>query len=349
MVGSVDKNTELKTALLYFVDEAIGFRKSVHHYHRWLETSDQYELQQLFIEIGRECFIDFYPLLLGISEADDSKILAALQTLSDYGHGIPPDRLAEALDSFANSQSNFCEIIKVIEILIGTQTLISCVTNSDIAMLGRVLGASYYPSEENHITQLALTIANNPDLNWKDALSRNQIKSKNWLLDIVSKVDIFKKLSLLDSTSMITTLVVGGWVGMIPFLASMRNIKIGRIINVDIDTSVHAASSMLNLPFDDTYINSAEDIRLIDLSKYLKPMVIDTIVEHFEKHGDWIKSLPNGTVVVLQGNNMFDVPDHVNCHKSLEEFLSECGLNTILWSGELSLYKCTRYMAIGKV
>ena len=349
MVGSMDKNTELKTALLYFVDEAIGFRKSVHHYHRWLETNEQHELQQLFIEIGREYFIDFYPLLHGISKADNSKIMAALQTLSDYGHCIPADKLPDALNAFANARSDYCEIIKTLEILIGTQTLISCVTNNDIAMLGRVLGASYYPSEENHITQLALTIENNPDLNWKDALSRNQIKSKNWLLDTVSRVDLFKKLSLLDSTSKITTLVVGGWVGMIPFLASMRNIKIGRIINVDIDTSVHAASSTLNLPFDNTYINSAEDIRLIDLSKHSNPLIIDTIVEHFEKHGDWVNTLPTGTTVVLQGNDMFDVPDHVNCHKSLEEFLSVCGLNTILWSGELNLYKCTRYMAIGKV
>jgi hypothetical protein len=44
---------------------------------------------------------------------------------------------------------------------------------------------------------------------------------------------------------------------------------------------------------------------------------------------------------------MFDVPDHVNCHNSLAEFLNSCGLKNIMWAGELALFKCTRFMAIG--
>lgn len=344
----MNKNAELRSSLLYFVDEAIGFRKSIHHFHRWLETGNQIELEHLFVEIGREYFIDFYPILNAIKAANNDQVLAELQTLTNYGLRIPAEELSNALDSLHKSQADFYEIVKFVEICIGSNSLISCVTNDNIVVLGNVL-ATYYPKEELHITQLARTVENNPDLNWKDALSRNQIKSKNWLLDILQNVNVFKNLSLLDSTSKITTLIVGGWVGMIPFLASMRNIKMGNIINIDIDTSVHAASSTLNLPFNATYKNSADDIRSISLSAYQNPMVIDTIVEHFENHGDWVKSLPTGTVAALQGNNMFDVPDHVNCHNSLNEFIDSCGLSKILWAGELTLFKCTRYMVIGKV
>jgi len=77
-------------------------------------------------------------------------------------------------------------------------------------------------------------------------------------------------------------------------------------------------------------------------------ILIDTIVEHFENHSDWIRSLPKNITVILQGNDMFDVPDHVNCHHSLEEFEAGIGLPNTLWSGELVLYKCTRFMAIGR-
>ena len=92
---------------------------------------------------------------------------------------------------------------------------------------------------------------------------------------------------------------------------------------------------------------NVNDVRNLNIAKYEKPIVIDTIVEHFKDHGEWVKTLPKKAMIVLQGNDMFDVPDHVNCHKTLEEFVESCGLNNIIWAGELNLYKCTRYMVIG--
>lgn len=346
----MDKNAELRSSLLYFVDEAIGFRKSIHHFHRWLETGSRDELEQLISEVGREHFIDFWPLLNGIKNSDNGVILAEIKNLVAYGLVLSEQQLSDALDLLNLTQSNFYEIIKFIELCVGCTTLVSCVTNDDITLLSKVLSA-YYPKEERHILQLANAVKHNPTLNWKDALSRNQIKSKFWLLDKLDEFDICStnQVSLLDTAINPTALIVGGWVGMIPFLASMRNIKLGKVVNIDIDTSVHAAALELNLPFYTMYKNSTDDIRSIDLSKYKRPVIIDTIVEHFEDHGEWVKTLPAGTIVILQGNNMFDVPDHVNCHNSLAEFLSSCGLSDIIWSGELTLFKCTRFMAIGKV
>jgi hypothetical protein len=110
---------------------------------------------------------------------------------------------------------------------------------------------------------------------------------------------------------------------------------------------VHSAAYELNTGTHNNFKNSGTDVREVNLTKYKNPLVIDTIVEHFKDHGEWVKTLPKGTTVVLQGNDMFDVPDHVNCHKTLEDFIRSCGLNNIIWSGELNLHKCTRYMAIG--
>lgn len=346
----MDKNAELRSSLLYFVDEAIGFRKSIHHFHRWLETGSRDELEQLISEVGREHFIDFWPLLNGIKNFDNGVILVEIKNLVAYGLVLSEQQLSESLDLLNLTQTNFYEIIKFIEICVGSNTLVSCVTNDDIVLLGKVL-AAYYPKEKRHILQLSNVVEHNPTLNWKDALSRNQIKSKFWLLDKLTEFNICgtNKLRLLDTVVDPTALIVGGWVGMIPFLASMRAIKLRKVVNIDIDTSVHAAALELNLPFCPMYKNSSDDIRSLDLSKYKRPVIIDTIVEHFEDHGEWVKTLPAGTVVILQGNNMFDVPDHVNCHNSLAEFLSSCGLANIIWAGELTLFKCTRFMAIGKV
>jgi hypothetical protein len=341
-------NTENRSSLLYFVDEAIGFRKSIHHLHRWLETNSRDQLEQLIIEVGREHFIDFWPLLHVIRNADSDSVPVEIKKLSEYRLVFTDQQLADALNVLHKSQTDLIEFVKFIEMCIGCNTLVSCTTNNDIVLLGQVLG-TYYPKEQHHILQLANAINNNPTLNWKDALSRNQIKSKFWLLDKLNEFKIcnITTARMLDTAVNPTALIVGGWVGMIPFLASMRNIKLGKVVNIDIDTSVHAAALELNLPFYTMYKNSAEDIRSIDISTYKRPVVIDTIVEHFKDHGEWVKTLPAGTNVILQGNNMFDVPDHVNCHNSLAEFLSSCGLKNILWAGELALFKCTRFMAIG--
>lgn len=344
----MDNNAELRSSLLYFVDEAIGFRKSIHHFHRWIESGSRSELEQLIGEVGREHFIDFWPLLNGIKNSDNSAILTEIKNLVSYGLVLTEEQLSHSLGALNSAQTDFIEVVKFVEMCIGCDTLVSCTTNNDIVLLGKVLG-TYYPKEEHHILQLANAVKHNPTLNWKDALSRNQIKSKFWLLDKLAEFNVCstKSVRMLDVAANPTALIVGGWVGMIPFLASMRNIKLGKVVNIDIDISVHAAALELNLPFYTMYKNSAEDIRSIDVSVYKRPVVIDTIVEHFENHGEWVKSLPTGTVVILQGNNMFDVPDHVNCHNSLAEFLNSCGLKNIMWAGELALFKCTRFMAIG--
>jgi hypothetical protein len=266
----------------------------------------------------------------------------------DNNKGVvdPVSVLGMQIQLLIDSKTDFFKVFELLDMFFG-KTLLSCVINNDIELLAQVL-STYYPKQEAHIKKLATAIISNMELNWKDALSRNQIKSKKWLIEKLSEFKILPKGRKVTEPET-TTLIVGGWVGMIPFLANMLDKNLDNVINVDIDTSVHYAADQLNTGTHNKFKNLGTDIREVDLKKYKKLLVIDTIVEHFKDHGDWVKTLPAGTTVILQGNDMFDVPDHVNCHNSLEEFLAGCGLNTILWAGELNLYKCTRYMAIGKV
>ena len=393
MDGSVDKNTELRSALCYFVDEAIGYRHSIHFFHRWLETKNQSELEGLILEIGREHFTDLNPLLETVKDpSNNAGILKLHEHIKIHGlytlledttrwpkHIAPPpvldDSIADAIEGntwarynwieqntyyrmnpyfvmamamkhLRDAHTDFMKIFDVLEMMFGTDTtLFSCVKNNDIPLLGRML-AQYYPAQEVHINRLAESVNSHQELNWTDALSRNQVKSKLWLIEKMSELGMYPKLrKVTDSTT--NVLLVGGWVGMLPFLADMKGKYLDTVINVDIDTTVHVAAQELNSVTQSALKVSGADVRKLNIKQYSNPIVIDTIVEHFEKHGEWVKTLPPGTKVVLQGNDMFHVPDHVNCHKTLEEFVESCGLNNIVWAGELSLYKCTRYMAIG--
>jgi hypothetical protein len=394
MDGSVDKNNELRSALCYFVDEAIGYRHSIHFFHRWLETRDHKELEGLVLEIGKEHFVDLTPILTSIRDISNLEGHRALQQFIDVNglysrateshwpqkvepmprldnsvagyiegnfwalnhwltnntiNGENPFFLTAMAHSYiGEARSDFMKIFNLLEMMFGKDTtLFSCVLCNDIPLLGRML-AQYYPAQEVYINKLAETINANQTLNWLDALSRNQIKSKIWLIDKLADLKWYhKKRKVVDSDS--NVLLVGGWVGLLPFLADMKNNYFDTVVNVDIDVSVHGASQNLNSVTGSEFKVSSKDVRTLPVKSYNNPLVIDTIVEHFENHGDWVKTLPPGTRVVLQGNDMFNVPDHVNCHKTLEEFVAACGLNNIVWAGELNLYKCTRFMAIGTV
>lgn len=393
MDGSVDRNTELRNALLFFADEALGFRKSLHHLHRWFETEDQHDLALLIAEVGKEHHIDFWPLInyaTGQAELSDDNVkalflknlhvplewnpdgcilspapFAALanstlpvmnrvgdfweikQWIEDNPHfENPMTMVAHCLQTIQESRQDLTKLIDIVEMLLGP-TIVSCVVDDDINFLSEMV-ANYYSNGPAFVKNLGAVIDATPDLNWTDALSRNQIQSKVWLLDKLKESGVLPKARTVTEKSA-TTVVVGGWVGMLPMLASMHKINLGDVINVDSDKSVHGASVDLNIAHNKSYKSIAKDIKEYPFSKHKELLVIDTIVEHFENHGEWVKTLPKGTTVVLQGNDMFNLPDHVNCHQSLEDFLSNCGLNTILWAGELNLYKCNRFMAIGKV
>lgn len=393
MDGSVDKNTELRSALCYFVDEAIGYRHSIHFFHRWLETKNQSELEGLIIEIGREHFVDLHPLLDTVKDpSNNAGILKLHEYIKIHGLYTPlitveewpkhieavpqlDDSIVNAIEGNAwtrhhwieanthygmnpyyvialsmkylkDAHNDFMKIFDVLEMMFGTDTtLFSCVKNNNIPLLGRIL-AQYYPAQEAHINRLAESANRYQELNWADALSRNQVKSKLWLIEKLAELKMYPKTRKVTDNAT-NVLLVGGWVGMLPFLADMKGKYLDTVVNIDVDTSVHGAAQELNSISQSELKVSSVDVRKLNIKQYSNPIVIDTIVEHFKNHGEWVKTLPPGTQVVLQGNDMFHVPDHVNCHKTLEEFVASCGLNNIVWAGELNLYKCTRFMAIG--
>ena len=85
--------------------------------------------------------------------------------------------------------------------------------------------------------------------------------------------------------------------------------------------------------------------------KYDKPpyLIINTSCEHInqEQYLEWLSNVPKSSTVVLQSNNYFELDEHINCSKNLEEFVKKSNLKVDV-AETLSFEKYDRYMIIGK-
>jgi len=75
--------------------------------------------------------------------------------------------------------------------------------------------------------------------------------------------------------------------------------------------------------------------------------IINTSCEHIEKFTEWFNAIPKDKLVALQTNNYFDLPEHINCVKDINQFKQQAPLSNIIYEGELELEKYTRFMLIG--
>ena len=75
--------------------------------------------------------------------------------------------------------------------------------------------------------------------------------------------------------------------------------------------------------------------------------IINTSCEHIQNFAKWYYNIPEGKLLILQTNNYFDLPDHVNCSKTLKSYSNETPMSKVLYEGKLDLEKYTMYMRIG--
>ena len=177
----------------------------------------------------------------------------------------------------------------------------------------------------------------------KDAFSSGQIGSKIWLCEELEKR--FKSFA--------TIWIYGGWYGVSAFLLQSRgNIRIGEIRSYDLDPQCEAVADMIN---ENWVIDKwkfkahTQDCNLLDLGWHGPDLVINTSTEHFECL-DWWNSIPKGTTVALQGNNMPHEDHHIHS-SSLDEFIGTYPVSNLLYRGqkdfEYPTWKFSRFMLIG--
>lgn len=169
----------------------------------------------------------------------------------------------------------------------------------------------------------------------------DQISSKEWLVNEVMK---FREEANLYGFSF---LIAGGWYGLLGHLFKERNNDFV-VVSVDMDPMCETLGFMLfpgiNFITDDIY-------DVIHETRMDHSWLINTSCEHMEQDDiDFLlQAKAEHTFVCLQSNNMFNEASHINCHKTLEDFVKSLDLKHIFKSFEMDLHSgYKRFMVIGK-
>jgi hypothetical protein len=192
-----------------------------------------------------------------------------------------------------------------------------------------------------------------------DCFSQGQIKSKKWLIDELTKLDL----------ELGTVFLCAGWYATLATMLFESSIKIDKIRSFDVDPSCVSIAEVFNKPWVSEnwkFKSITENILVIDYNSHswtswssannrmsnpitdVPNTIINTSCEHLtqEQYDKWLMKMHNHVLIVLQSNN-YEYPEHVRTAANLDEFIQQSHVD-VIWSGELELPLYTRYMIIGK-
>jgi hypothetical protein len=169
-----------------------------------------------------------------------------------------------------------------------------------------------------------------------------QLRSKLWLIE---------QLEQQRDLGAATLVVLGAWCGILPLLINCqleRRPPAMRCIDID-GRAVALGRRVVGATFANVAFEQADVMTLDYATSGADPrtIVVNTICEHLPGFAAWRRRLPSGQLVVLQSNNYFLCPDHVNAVHGLDELKQQAQLSHILFEGVLPLSVMDRYMLIG--
>jgi len=188
---------------------------------------------------------------------------------------------------------------------------------------------------------LADVLGKHPEADLGNAFNHKQVGSKLWARDA-----IFETLG----ARLGRVVILGGWYGILAaMLFDDSRFDIGRIDSYDIDPEVGPVAETLNKAWSDRFSAVTADMYAMDYAALGADLVVNTSCEHIADIRAWLALLPSGTRVMLQSNDYFSEPTHINCVPDLQAFVDQAQLATLDFSGSLKMKKYTRFMLIGSV
>ncbi len=186
-----------------------------------------------------------------------------------------------------------------------------------------------------------------------DAFSDGQIKSKIWLVSTCNS----------NNLNLGTVFLCGGWLATILLHTKFRYLSLR---SFDADPKFQVAADVLHRKLvmqDWKFCAIVEDIHNINYSQHTyivkrrdgticeltdcPDTIINTSCEHIDNFQAWFSKLPQDKLIILQSNDGFHIPGHINCSKNLEEFTKTTPLRRTIFSGELPMPQFNRFMRIG--
>jgi len=188
------------------------------------------------------------------------------------------------------------------------------------------------------IVNVGKAITKYPNENWRDALSENQIKSKEWL---INKLDY-----CFGGTG--NVVVVGSWLGVLPLLMFNNDLSVGKCYGIDLDPNMMEISEFLvnEWRYKGLAVNAINlDYEPLDIDTY-----INTATEHFSPAGfeHWYLNIPWGSRVAVQSTDLKH-EEHIHTVHNLDDFLHRSPMSHVEYAETLKMSEanCTRFMVIG--
>ncbi len=195
-------------------------------------------------------------------------------------------------------------------------------------------------------------VARHPVADFGNALNRNQMLSKIWLIDELHRA-LGGRLG--------AVYVLGGWYGVLAaMLLADSRFEVGQVLSVDLDPACAEVAARLNrrhaaagrfraVTADMGAIRFAPgETRLGAEAAPAADLVVNTSCEHLGDFAGWYGGLAPGTRLVLQSNDFYAEEGHLNCVADLDAFKAQAPLSALLYEGALKLKKYTRFMLIGR-
>lgn len=180
-----------------------------------------------------------------------------------------------------------------------------------------------------------------------DSFWSGQLQSKAWLSNELNKV--------VNTPS--NVYVFGGWTGILSnIIFTNSTFGVLKIRSIDIDPWCEGVADTVNKDFEmDGWRFKARTSCMADykyewdVHGFITPhIVINTSTEHVSQklYDQWYSNVPPGSLVIAQGNNFFDCPEHIRCCNNIDEFIKVNNVENTLFSGSLVTDMYTRYMAM---
>ena len=189
---------------------------------------------------------------------------------------------------------------------------------------------------------------------WMDAIRDSEDRDRTlesfWKGQVSSKIWLINKLTeVINANNETSITIYGGWNGVMASLLFNSSLVIDHIFSVDIDPVCGPIATTMNKLYQIAGKFSAITADMCE-HQTLADIVINTSCEHItpEQFRTWVSHMPEQATIVLQSNDYFACKEHVNCVSSLDEFIQQASLSTVLFAGELQLPLYKRFMIIGK-
>jgi hypothetical protein len=192
--------------------------------------------------------------------------------------------------------------------------------------------------DTEHLHYWMQAIRQSPDpMRTMDAFWSGQIKSKEWLI-----INLRKNINKFVSID-----IHGGWVGVLASMLFQTDMPIKNIRSVDIDPSCEFIATNMNKIEEMAGRFRAVTADMCE-TRSDADVIINTSCEHItqDRYDLWLSGMPRNSLLVLQSND-YDIPEHVRIATTLDQFKKQCGLERVLFAGDLELPLYTRWMVIG--